>query len=184
MIAFLANPIAKYLAAALAAVLLFGGAYVKGRVDGRSIAEAKIEEQRHQWELKVQQAQAAADQQIATITSDADAKIAKYKAEIDRLKKQKPGTQVVERIVEVYIPQLVDAGIPKGFVDLHNTAADGESLSTTPKPDAVMTSDKKLSDVGSVVAQNYYQCNATAVQLEALQEVVKTFIKQQKELNK
>lgn len=45
MIAFLLSPIGRYLAIAVAALAIVGGAYTKGRLDGRSSYKAKIERQ-------------------------------------------------------------------------------------------------------------------------------------------
>ena len=45
MIAFLLSPIGRYLAIGVAAVAIVGGAYTKGRLDGRASYKAKIERQ-------------------------------------------------------------------------------------------------------------------------------------------
>lgn len=178
------NPLAKYLTAALAAVLLLGGVYVKGRWDGSALTEAAVAEERHKWEMEVAENQSEYDAKITALAADYNASKSKYQAEINKLKKRKPGTVVIEKIVEVYIPAKTDTIVPKGFVDLHNTAAGGMPLSDKPKADAEQPSGKKLSDVGTTVATNYYQCNAIRSQLESLQAVVAEFQKKQKELTK
>lgn len=45
MIAFFLSPLGRYLAIGLAAVAIVGGAYTKGRLDGRASYKAKIERQ-------------------------------------------------------------------------------------------------------------------------------------------
>lgn len=45
MIAFFLSPIGRYLAIGIAAVAIVGGAYTKGRLDGRASYKAKIERQ-------------------------------------------------------------------------------------------------------------------------------------------
>lgn len=44
-ISFLLSPIGRYVGAAIVIVLVVGGAYGKGRIDGRSAYKAKIERQ-------------------------------------------------------------------------------------------------------------------------------------------
>lgn len=45
MIAFLLSPIGRYAAIGVSALAIVGGAYTKGRLDGRSSYKAKIERQ-------------------------------------------------------------------------------------------------------------------------------------------
>jgi len=45
MIAFFLSPLGRYAAIGLAAIAIVGGAYTKGRLDGRSSYKAKIERQ-------------------------------------------------------------------------------------------------------------------------------------------
>lgn len=178
------SPAIKYLVIALAAIVLLVGAYIKGRSDGEALTEAAVAAERHKWELKVAQTQAEADKRIAEAAAKYQAKADEYRAEIEKLRKRKPDTKVVEKVVEVYVPQRVDTPVPRGLVDLHNTAAEGRPLADAPKSDADQPSTISLSDVGAVVARNYYQCNITRAQLEALQAVVAEYQKKQKELTK
>jgi len=177
----LVGPFTKMIAAALAAALLFGGAYIKGRSDGRSLTEAAVEAEKSKWERKVAEAQADTTSKTDQITADYNKKAALYRAEIAKLKKSK---NVDTKIVEAYIPPKVNTNVPNGFVDLHDRAATGSSLESAPKPTAAEPSDKYLALVASTVAENYYACNEYIARLEALQEVVKTFQKKQKELTK
>ena len=181
---FMVNPMAKYLAAALAAVLLLGGMYVKGRSDGKALTEAAVAEERHKWEIKVAETQSETDVRIANLANEYRSDLGRYQAEIDKLRSRSPETRVVERVVRVYVPQTADTTVPRGFVDLHNTAAAGRPLADSPAADAAQPSERRLSDVGTTVARNYYQCNATRAQLEALQAVVAEYQKQQRELTR
>lgn len=45
MIAFLLSPLGRYVAIGVAALVFIGGAYTKGRFDGRASYKAKIERQ-------------------------------------------------------------------------------------------------------------------------------------------
>lgn len=173
---FLENPIAKYATIALVVVLLCGGFYIKGRGDGRSLVEAAVASEKAKWEIRVAEQQRDTDVAIAKITFEYNQKTTKYQAEVDKLKKKS--------IVKVYVPKKVDKPVPKGVIDLVNTASAGTPLIDTPKPDAAQSSDKTLSDLGISVATNYYMCNKYIDQLTTLQDVVKQFQLKQKELTK
>ena len=102
--------------------------------------------------------------------------------EIEKLR-NKPA-EVVTKVVEVYIPQSVDTTVPSGFIELHNDAANGNPLRQITSVTSDEPSTKKLSDVGAVVAENYYSCNATINQLNTLQDIVREFQIKQKDLVK
>ena len=192
----LANPLVKYLTAALAAVLIIIGAYVFGRTDGVRLTESKFEIERARWVTKVAEVQGAADSIALQASRDFLQQKEVYDREIQRLRDRKLPVRVVtktvekivekevERIVRVYVPQTTDYPVSKGFVELHNTAAAGLPLREEQKPDAGEATDKRLSDVGETVAANYYSCNATRAQLASLQKVVADFQKKQQELSK
>lgn len=182
MIQFLLSPIGRITTAALAAVLLLGVVYVKGRSDGVAITTAKYMEEKIRWQAEVSTLQGQHKDQVAQVAADYRAKQQKLQVELDKFRKQPP--KVVTKVVEVYIPQKVDSTVPNGFIALHNDAAAGQPLKTTLDPKDAESSKKKLSDVGLVMADNYYSCNATIVQLEALQTLVKQFQIKQKELVK
>jgi hypothetical protein len=193
-VALLANPLAKYATAALAAVLLLGTVYVRGRYDGSAIVEAAVAKEKAAWQVRVAQVQGASDVKAQQVADDYALRAAAYQKQIDELRNRPPRVRVlwkdrivekeVERIVRVYVPAAADPAIPRGFVDLHNTAAAGLPLSTEQKPNAGEATDKKLSDVGETVAANYYQCNAVSAQLEALQKVVREYQQRQQEITR
>ena len=174
---FLMNPIAKYLAIALTVILILFGVYVKGRSDGRNLAEGAFAKERIEWQAKVDQASVKYQEQVQAMTNAYLAESSQYQEQIEWLKKH-------PRTVRVYIPLKSDATVPKGFVDLHDTAAKGLPLSDVEKPTAGDPSDKKLSDVATTVASNYYQCLDMRAQLVTLQNVIREFQKSQVELNK
>lgn len=165
-----------YVSVALAVVLILLSVYAKGRQDGANLTELKYSTQRQEWEAKVRQAEADILATNTMIVNDYIEEAAKVQAEMDRLSKR-------PKIVYKYIPSKVNVQVPKGFVELHNIAAKGEHIGK-PSPGADQLSDKKLTDVVSVVATNYYQCNAEKAQLTALQAVVDNFQKKQKGLLK
>lgn len=198
-----ANPLTRYLAIALVAVVVVAAAYVKGRSDGGAVVEAAVAVERAKWEKKVAEKQEQHNTKVAEIAADYNTKAGKFQAEIDRLRARqsaKPSSRSIIKTppgkagpppapdtrptIDVYVPPKADTTVTKGFVDLHNTAADGVMLANTIKTDANEPSDKKMSDVATTVAINYYQCNALRAQLEALQDVVIEFQMKQRELVK
>lgn len=177
----LANPLTKYAVLVLMVFALFGGVYMKGRSDGKAVMQASIAKERAKWEQEVAEVQKQFDSELTKIAAVYNFQKSKYQTEIKKLKSQKGDTKQITKVVEVYVPRSVDTTVPKGFVDLHDTAALGLPLKTT-SDNANVPSTKKLSDVGTTVATNYYQCNETIAQLEALQLVVAEYRRKQQEL--
>lgn len=169
------------IAAVVAIPLIASFTYMQGRSSGKAEIQAKYDEAKLQWEGAIRLAQLAHEDSIKELHESYQQSVALYKRELDRLKRQPP--KVVEKIVEVYIPIEVDNTVPKGFVELHNTAAKGLPLSDS-IDNASEPSDKKLSDVGKTVASNYYQCLVDQQRLESLQLLVEQFMKKQQELIK
>jgi len=186
MISFLMSPMARYLALALVVVTAVGGSYVKGRSDGESLAEAKVAAERAAWTAKVAEQQASAAESTETIIKDYITIVNHLQTEVQKLRNTKPtstsSTKYITEYITVYVPKEVDKPVNNGFVDLHNTAAEGKILSDIAKADNAQYSKFTLSDVGRVVADNYYMCNITAARLVALQNVVLDFQSRQSEL--
>lgn len=176
MINFLINPIAKYVAAALAAVLVFGGMYAKGRIDGKSLTEAKYTNAKLEWQQEVAKRQRALEQELAELRLRYERDTARYRQQLADLK-AKP------EIITRYIPSDTQCSIPKGFVDLHNRAIQGVPLDPPPA-DAANPSTKTLPNVGTIVTENYIQYNIISKRLEALQDLVKQYQQKQKDLVK
>jgi hypothetical protein len=174
------NKITLFLSFLALLVLAATASYVVGRIEGKSIANDQYAQQAREWEARVFEVQQSSDSKISNIVSEYTKNIQKYQREIDKLSRQQP--IIIERVVEVYIPRDVDTAVPRGFVELHNTAAAGQPLSDSTVLNASSDSDKSLSDVGTVVARNYYQCNAIREQLHALQDVVEQYRLKQMEL--
>lgn len=187
MISWLANPVTRYLIIALIAIAAGAGLYGRGRSDGSALTEAAVAEERQKWEAEVADTQREHDVFVAVLTSDYKKKESQYQKEIDKWKNRPTGTpgkpQKPDPVI-VYVPQKVDTIVPRGFVDLHDTAALGLATSDATRPDAEVPSGIKLSDVGATVAGNYYQCNKYIDQLATLQNIVRDYMKQQKELIK
>lgn len=184
---WLANPVTRYLVIALVAVAAGTGLYIKGRADGSALTEAAVAEERRAWEAKVADTQREHDVYVAVLTSDFKKKEEQYQKEINKWENRPTGNQSNPQKpdpVIVYVPQKVDAVIPRGFIDLHDTAALGLPTSDAVRPDAEQPSGIKLSDVGAIVAGNYYQCNTYIDRLNALQDIVADYMKRQKELIK
>lgn len=80
--------------------------------------------------------------------------------------------RVKPRVVTKFVPVETQCMIPKGFVDLHNGAAEG-SIPTTINPEQPTT--VTLTDVAETVATNYIIHEQTAARLEALQQIVRQY---------
>lgn len=154
------------------------GLYVKGRSDGVALTEAKVAAEKLAWERQVAELQSKYREDVIAIVTQYDQRVTQFREEIAKLTEN---PKVVEKYINRYIPMETRCVIPEGFVELHNRSADGRRLEDNPQNTA-KPSDKTLSQVGRVVAENYYQCNEIRARLEALQEVVRKYQEQQKEL--
>ena len=173
----------RIIAGAIIAGLLVAGAvglYIKGRSDGVALTEAKVAEEKLKWERVIADNQIKHETQVAMIQSSYTSMVDQYKNEIAKLAEN---PKVVERYINKYIPVNTQCTIPQGFVELHNQSAAGSKLNDNPVNTGT-DSKKILTDVGSTVAENYYKCNQVRAQLQALQQIVIQYQKQQKELAK
>lgn len=151
------------LVGAVAALLLSGGAYIKGRLDGEALADAEHQKAATIASEKARDIEAKA----ASITVDVGQKHAEALAEI----------VVVNRIITREVPRYVTieadrrCDVPAGFVSLHDAAAGGrvpEVSGTAGSPDD--PSGVALSAVAATVAGNYGTCHAAIEQVKAWQE--------------
>ena len=173
----------KVIVGAIVFGLLMAGAvgfYLKGRSDGVALTEAKVAEEKLRWERIVADNQIKHETQVAMIQSSYTSMVEGYKNEIAKLA---DNPKVVERYINRYVPVNTQCTIPQGFVELHNQSAAGAKLNDNPINTGI-DSKKSLSEVGSTVAENYYKCNEIRAQLQALQQIVIQYQKQQKELPK
>lgn len=170
-LAFLSNSYVKYGLVALAAVLVVGGIYWKGRSDGKAIIEAKYAEEKIRWEQQIANMQQNFDQSTTEIVENYQQQLDAHKRAIETLKKNKVVKYVGESKCQ----------LTNGFVDLHNTTAKGKEPSD-PKPNAYQPSNKTINDAATAVSQNYLICAENANKLKALQEVVKSFQQAQQAL--
>jgi hypothetical protein len=159
-------------------VALAGGTwlYMKGRSDGVTLTEARFAEERLEWAGRVAEVTQQHTQDVADITSTYNQTVAKLRAEIIKLQRN-------PRVIETYVPVNTPCNVTQGFVDLHNTSAAGQPLTEEPTKPNIVT-NKTLNQVASTIAENYYMCNETMARLEALQQLVKQYQKQQRELVK
>lgn len=177
----------KYLIIAFVVLSLLAGTYIKGRNDGIAKVESEVAAERKEWEDKVADTQAASDKRAAEIAQQYTSITSQYQTELSKLLTSVTDTKgkvTPPQVVTVYVPLGSDSNVPKGFINLHNTAATGKPLSGVAQADAGDESEKKLSDVGTVVSRNYYQCNALITQLQSLQAIVKDFQDKQQALIK
>ena len=89
---------------------------------------------------------------------------------IDRIRIVREKGDTIIKEVPVYVPVQADAActINRGFVRLHDAAAEGELSEPARNPDAP-AEGIALSTVARTVADNYQTCHEIAEQLRALQ---------------
>lgn len=161
MIGFFSNRL--LLGGVVAALLLSGGAYIKGRWDGESLAAADQQRAATIASEKARDTEAKA----AAITIDIGQQHAAALAEIHIVK------QIVTREVPRYVTVKADAAcsVPAGFVRLHDAAAGGR---VPDAPDATGSPDDPsgvpLSAVAATVAGNYGACHEAIEQVKSWQE--------------
>ena len=155
-------------------------AYNKGYDIAIELTEAKYAKEKLAWQAKINTLQNDFESQINGILTSYNGYVAELQTEIDQLQqdlKVKPKVRYIHK----YVPVETNCTIPKGFVVLHNTAAQGKPLSDIVK-NAIAPSQVSIQDVGSTVAVNYYEYNKLASKMKALQEIVKQFQLKQKQL--
>lgn len=178
IMAILRSKAVRYLGAALIIILALTGTYVKGRHDGTKLVEAEVAAAKFEWQTKVAGETLVHQAEVSEITNNFMTTKVELEKHIRELEGRKP------RVITKYIPVEVDAIVPKGFVAIHDRSATGLGLQRRQNMTAAEPSTHKLSDVASVVAVNYYQCEAEKAQLKALQEVIRGFQESQRRLVK
>lgn len=173
ILAKLAEKTTRYIAIALAAVLLLVGTYVKGRNDGYTIASGECVIETMKWQAKVDQVIFETNAKIKQIVDEYEGRNKDLQKELDKLKD----------LWNTILPPGSNPTVTRGFVIVHNTAASGQATPTT-IPNSQAQSDKRLSDVGRVVTTNYYECNMIRNQLQSLQDVVRNYQEKQRNLVK
>lgn len=109
--------------------------------------------------------------QVATVEKDqAEATVQVVTEYIDRVKIVRQAGETIIKEVPVYVSAQADAAclVPRGFVRLHDAAAQGVVPEPTGNSDA-FPAGVALSTVAGTVAENYTACRANAEQLIALQ---------------
>lgn len=161
-------------------LLVISLSYVKGRWDGSSLVEARVALEKVEWERQVIQAQLEYINEVDKIHETYNVALDQYKQQVEKLA---ANPKVVTQYVDRYVPVETQCAIPQGFVELHNQAAAGAILNDNPV-DAGRVTNKNLNQISRVVAENYYKYNELAAQLEALQQIILQYQKQQQGLVK
>lgn len=151
--------------AALALMLVAGGAYFYGRGDGRDLCQAE-----HSLAaLKQAEEARRIENDAAKRVRDAEAKAAKATAQIRIV------TQTIIRKVPIHVTPEIDRRYPWpiGAQRVHDAAALGIAVSAVPLPAGKSDadpSDIKPSEALGVIASNYGSCRETREQLIGLQD--------------
>ena len=109
--------------------------------------------------------------QVATVEKEqAEATVRVVTEYVDRVKVVRQVGETIIKEVPVYVPAQADAAclVPRGFVRLHDAAAEGVVPEPAGNSDAA-PAGVALSAVAGTVAENYTACRANAEQLSALQ---------------
>lgn len=142
--------------------LVIGGAYLKGRQDGR---EAMLERQLHQAHLTTRKQEKATDRVVV-----------EYRDRVQVVTKQgKEVVREVERLVPFGLCQL-----DPGFRLLHDAAAAGSVPDPAGRADGPAAPVEQAT-AAETVADNYLACRLNAEQLTALQRWIR---KQERIANK
>ena len=146
----------RLLIVAVLAAALFGVGWVKGASHVQAEWDAEVVKQ-SLTAARVEKAQAQATVQVVT----------EY---VDRVKIVRQAGETIIKEVPVYVPAQADAAcvVPRGFVRLHDAAAQGVVPEPAGDSDAA-PAGVALSAVAGTVAENYTACRANAEQLSALQ---------------
>ena len=146
----------RLLIVAVLAAALVGVGWVKGASHVQAEWDAEVVKQ-SLTDARVEKAQAQAAVQVVT----------EY---VDRVKIVRQAGETIIKEVPVYVPAQADAAcvVPRGFVRLHDAAAQGVVPEPTGNSDAA-PAGVALSAVAGTVAENYTACRANAEQLSALQ---------------
>lgn len=146
----------RLLIVAVLAAALVGVGWVKGASHVQAEWDAEVVKQ-SLTDARVEKAQAQATVQVVT----------EY---VDRVKIVRQAGETIIKEVPVYVPAQADAAcvVPRGFVRLHDAAAQGVVPEPAGYSDAA-PAGVALSAVAGTVAENYTACRANAEQLSALQ---------------
>jgi len=109
--------------------------------------------------------------QVATVEKDqAEATVQVVTEYVDRVKIVRQAGETIIKEVPVYVSAQADAAclVPRGFVRLHDAAAQGVVPEPAGNSDAA-PAGVALSAVAGTVAENYTACRENAEQLIALQ---------------
>lgn len=164
----------KNLSIIIGALVLVGGVYIKGRYDGADKMKLEYAEEKMAWEKKINETQEKLNTSVQEAIKNYTKDTVTTK-EVIKYVKSKP------TVVTKFIPD-DRCEVPNSFVDLHNKAVDNKTLHELSETTATGISDKKLTDVAATITLNYYQYNEMKTKLETLQNIIKTYKKQQSNL--
>ena len=146
----------RWFAVAALAVALIGFGWIKGAGHVQAQWDAAARQQTLQT-AAIRERQAQATVEVVT----------QY---VDRVRVVREKGDTIIKEIPVYVPVQADAActINRGFVRLHDAAAEGELSEPARNPDAP-AEGIALSTVARTVADNYQTCHEIAEQLRALQ---------------
>jgi hypothetical protein len=152
----------RFILGVVGAILSIVGIFVSG-MNHQAKKEIAATEQ---FKLRIAQLELAAQEKKIEIVN-------KY---IDRIKTIEVEKQVyAEAVNEIFTPEIINRfPISNGFVRLHNSSASGSLLPSSAERIDGETSTITIARATEVIVENYTNCRANVIQLEALQDWIQS----------
>lgn len=154
-------------------IFAFYTTYNVGYDNGVQYLKSEVDKVNEKWESKVKNAQLEHDKTLKTVYENHNKSMVELKKQIETLTKDQIRT---ESILKQYKSE---GYVPKGFVLWHDRASQGHRLDVMVGNDMDKPSEYTFNDVMMVIGNNYNQYNVCRTKLTSLQEIVRSFIKEQ-----
>ena len=154
-------------------VTAFYMTYKTGYENGVQYVQDEVERLNNEWEAKVKTAQLEHDKVLTDVYASHNQSMVELKKQIETLTKDQLKTEAI-------LKQYKSEGyVPKGFVLWHDRASQGHRLDVIVGEDMDKPSNYTFNDVMMVIGNNYNQYNVCRTKLTSLQEIVRSFVKEQ-----
>lgn len=157
-------PIPEFLIRPLAFLLAAAALVLLGRAWGQHAVYAE-------WIAANEEARIAAVKIIEKQDRVTERVVVQYR---DRIHEVQAAAQTITQEIPVYVPPTADPLLPLGWRLLHDAAAAARALPQAPEGADVARPDARASEAITAVVGNYATCTANAVQLEELQDWVRS----------
>ena len=155
----------QFLFAIAATLITIYVSYMVGYDKAVAVITNQVNAERIEWQEKVSKLESKFNEYRLNVET-------KHRFEVEDYKKQVQVLKDNPTVITKYITKEVQ--VPCQFNLLHDRLVDGVPINTM-IPDDYQCKPCTLSDVSTVLAQNYANCRLAMQRLEALQSVVKEF---------